>query len=256
MKVDQEALYAGLKRLKLRRIREIIESGDVRRLEDFADPLALIAHLVHEEVSARDATQRELRLRAARFPWYKTLDDFDFSAQPSVNEEQVRALASLDFVRRAENIVFLGPPGVGKTHLAVALGIRAVEAGFKVRFTTAQKLTDHLYASLADGGFKRELERYGKFDLLIIDELGYLSLDKTASNHFFQVINHAYERQSVILTSNRPFQEWAALFHDPVIVSAILDRLLHHVHLFNLKGDSYRLKEQLRAHGKEVPPVA
>jgi DNA replication protein DnaC len=116
-------------------------------------------------------------------------------------------LANLDFVRAAENVIFLGPSGVGKTHLAISLGHLAVEAGYNARFTTAQELADSLYASLADGNFKRELERYGKCDLLIIDELGFLSLDKTASNHFFQVINQAYERQAVIVTSNRPFQE-------------------------------------------------
>jgi len=165
-------------------------------------------------------------------------------------------LANLDFIRSAENVVFLGPSGVGKTHLAIALGYAAVEAGLNVRFTTAQELADNLYASLADGNFKRELERYGKFDLLIIDELGFLSLDKTASNHFFQVVNQAYERQAVIVTSNRPFQEWSGVFHDSVIVTAILDRLLHHAHLFNLKGESYRLKDHLKRDGKEVTPLA
>jgi DNA replication protein DnaC len=252
-----EDLEGGLKRLKLRRVRELLESDAGREgLAGFKDPISLVAYLVNEEVAARDATQRDIRLRAAKFPGRKTLDDFDFGAQPAVNEARVRMLASLDFVRSAENVVFLGPTGVGKTHLAVALGYAAVEAGLNVRFTTAQELADNLYASLADGNLKRELERYGKFDLLIIDELGFLSLDKTASNHFFQVVNQAYERQAVIVTSNRPFQEWSGVFHDSVIVTAILDRLLHHAHLFNLKGDSYRLKDHLKRDGKEVMPLA
>jgi DNA replication protein DnaC len=253
---ELEQLQVGLKRLKLRRIRELLSSDAVREnLQGFTDPLQLVAHLVHEEVGARNGTQREQRLRAARFPSYKTLADFNFSAQPTASEERIRTLCSLEFVRRAQSVILLGPPGVGKTHLALALGHEAINAGYKVRFTTAQGLTDALYGSLADATFKRELERYSKFDLLIIDELGYLSLDRTASNHFFQVINQAYERQAVILTSNRPFQEWAGVFHDPVIVSAILDRLLHHVHLFNLKGDSYRLREQMRTE-KGVAPLA
>lgn len=252
-----ESLELGLKRLKLRRVREILES-DIEReqLARFKDPLSLVAYLVGEEVVARDATQKELRLRAARFPSHKTLDDFDFTLQPAVNEARVRMLANLDFVKAAENLIFLGPSGVGKSHLAISLGYVAVEAGYNVRFTTAQELTDSLYASLADGNFRRELERYSKLDLLIIDELGFLSLDRNASNHFFQVINQAYERQAVIVTSNRPFQEWSGVFHDSVIVTAILDRLLHHATLFNLKGDSYRLRDHLKRDGKEVVPLA
>jgi len=251
-----ETLQAGLKRLKLRRIREILTSESaIQDLSGFKGPLEMVSYLIGEEVSARDETQKDQRFRSARFPSRKTLRDFDFEAQPAVNKDRIAQLASLDFLRRHENVVFLGPPGVGKSHLALALGTEAIEAGFKVRFTTAQGLTDTLYASLADGTFKRELERYGGYDLLIIDELGFLSLDRTASNHFFQVINQAYEHQSVIITSNRPFQEWAGILHDPVIVSAILDRLLHHVHLFNLKGDSYRLREQIKAQ-EGVAPLA
>jgi DNA replication protein DnaC len=150
-----EDLEGGLKRLKLRRVRELLESDAGREgLARFKDPISLVAYLVNEE-AARDATQRDIRLRAAKFPGRKTLDDFDFGAQPAVNEARVRMLASLDFVRSAENVVFLGPSGVGKTHLAVALGYAAVEAGLNVRFTTAQELTDNLYASLADGNLKR-----------------------------------------------------------------------------------------------------
>lgn len=251
-----KTLQTGLKRLKLRRVREILESdGEREKLTQFKDPVTLVAHLVSEEVTARNETQKELRLRAAKFPGLKTLNDFDFEIQPAVNEARVRMLANLEFIRAKQNVIFLGPSGVGKTHLAVSLGYEAVKAGFKVRFTTVQELADNLYSSLADGNFKRELERYGKFDLLIIDELGFLSLDKTASNHFFQVINQAYEQQAVIVTSNRPFQEWSGVFYDSVIVTAILDRLLHHAHLFNLKGDSYRLKDHLKRDGKEVTPL-
>ena len=252
-----ESLDSGLRRLKLRRIREILES-DIEReqLVGFKDPVALISYIVNEEVIARNATQQELRMRAARFPSCKTLDGFDFALQPAVNEAHIRMLANMDFVKAAENLIFLGPSGVGKSHLAIALGHLAVEAGYNVRFTTAQELADNLYASLAGGNFKRELERYSKFHLLIIDELGFLTLDKTASNHFFQVVNQAYEHQAVIVTSNRPFQEWSGVFHDSVIVTAILDRLLHHATLFNLKGDSYRLRDHLKRGGKQVTPLA
>jgi len=254
--VDTTALETALKRLKLRRIRELLASEPERaQLAEFTDPLQLVNYLVTQEVIAREATQREQRVRAARFPQTRTLADFDFDFQPAVSEQQLLELAELDFIQRAENVLFLGPSGVGKTHLALALGHAAVEAGYRVRFTTAEELTGQLYASLADGTFRRELDRYSKFQLLIIDELGFLALDRTASNHFFQIINQAYERQAVIVTSNRPFQEWSGILHDPVIVTAILDRLLHHAHLFNLKGESYRLREHVRTHGKGVAPL-
>ncbi len=245
-----------MKRLKLRRIREILESGEEEVFSGYSDPVELIFQVAQREVLAREETQRQRRFHRARFPDIKTLDDFDFSVQKSVEESTLQELAQLDFIDRAENVVFLGPPGVGKTHLAIALGVAAADRGHDVLFCRAEELVDDLYASLADGTFKRVLGRYGKHDLLIIDELGFLDLDRTASNHFFQVINQAYEQQSVILTSNRPFQEWAALFDDAVVVSAILDRLLHHAHLFNLKGQSYRLKDKFDppwAQGGEHP---
>jgi DNA replication protein DnaC len=242
--IDWDALNSGLKRLKLRKIRDLLGKEGIReQLASYDDPIELVAHLVDEEVAARDRTQKEKRFRQARFPAAKTLQDFDFSLQPSVDEEHIRSLAQLEFVRQRENVIFVGPAGIGKTHLSIALGIEAVEAGYKVRFITAGQLVDALYSSLADGTFKRELKRYDAFDLVVIDELGYLSMDRTASDHFFEVINQAYENQSIILTTNRPFQEWAGLFDDAITVSAILDRLLHHAHLFNMKGDSYRLRQ-------------
>ncbi len=247
--MDWDILNTDLKRLKLRRIRELLGQEKVQeRLSSFDDPIEMVGYLIGQEVSARDETQREKRLKGARFPVAKTLDEFDFGAGISIREEEIRALESMEFIANRENVVFLGPPGIGKTHLAIGLGIAAVEAGYSVRFITAGRLIDNLYASLADGTFKRELKRLGGLDLLVIDELGFLSLDRTASDHFFQVINAAYERQSVILTTNRPFQEWAALFDDAITVSAILDRLLHRAHIFNMKGESYRL----RGHGTDT----
>ena len=165
-------------------------------------------------------------------------------------------MVNLDFLCSAENVLFLGPSGIGKTHLSIALGYEAVKAGYKVLFITTQELTSQLYASFADATFQRELERLGKYHLLIIDELGFLSLDKTASSHFFQVINQAYERQSVIITSNRPFQEWSGVFYDAVIITAILDRVLHHAHIFNMKGNSYRLREYMQVEEKKVMPLS
>ena len=256
MKPDRERLYTYLKRLKLRKTRELLEAGQEEVLSGFSDPLELIFDIAEREVSAREETRKQRRFKKAGFPSIKTIADFDFGAQQTVDEPKIRTLSRLDFMNKSENVVFLGPPGVGKTHLAIALGVSAIEGGYDVLFSTAEQLVDTLYASLADGTFKQRLGRYGKYDLLIIDELGFLNLDRTASNHFFQVINQAYEHQSIILTSNRPFQEWAGLFDDSIVVSAILDRLLHHAHLFNLKGHSYRLKDKLQPKHKEVTTPA
>jgi DNA replication protein DnaC len=242
--MDINPLLEGLKRLKLRNMRDLLEAGELdTELEGFEHPIQALNHLVQKEVSARDETRRQRRLAQAKFPDEKTLEGFMFGEQPSVNESKIQKLAGLDFIDRAENIVFLGPPGIGKTHLAIALGVQAVNKGYSVRFITAETMVDELYQALADSTFKRRLKKLVSHDLIIIDELGYLSLDQTASDHFFQVINRAYEKHAIILTSNRPFQEWSGLFDDATVVSAILDRLLHHVHLFNMEGDSYRLKE-------------
>lgn len=245
MSVDRDVLCSHLKRLKLRRIRQLVEADDEEVFSGTSDPMQLLFELTSREVAARDETRRQRLYQKAKFPAVKTLDGFDFETQKSVDESRLQQLAALNFIKKNENIVFLGPPGVGKTHLATALGVCAVERGYQVRFTSAEEMVDELYSSLADGTFKQRLGRYGRHHLLIIDELGYLNMDRTASNHFFQVINQAYENQSLIVTSNRPFQEWAGLFDDTVVVSAILDRLLHHSHLFNLKGNSYRLKDKI-----------
>lgn len=242
--VDEHELLEGFKRLKLRNMRDLLEAKDLEEeLEGFDHPIQALNHLVQKEVAARDETRRQRRLTQAKFPDEKTLEDFEFDEQPSVDESRIQDLAELKFIDNAENVVFLGPPGIGKTHLAIALGVKAVNEGYSVRFITAETMVDELYGALADGTLKKRLKKLNNHDLLIIDELGYLSLDQTASDHFFQVINQAYEDHSIILTSNKPFQEWSGLFDDATVVSAILDRLLHHVHLFNMEGDSYRLKD-------------
>ena len=159
-----------------------------------------------------------------------------------MSRQEITELARLRFLEDHANVCLVGPPGVGKTHLAIALGYQAVLAGRTVRFTTAQDLVDDLYAALADSSLRTRMRALAQLDLLIIDELGFLALDQTASNHFFQVVAQAYEQRSLIVTSNRPYQDWGSVFASTTIATAILDRLLHHATTLNLRGESYRLK--------------
>jgi DNA replication protein DnaC len=246
---DRIALEQGLKRLKLRRIREMLDDVNELALQEEPSYLDFLAYMVNQEVTAREQTQRAKRLRSAKFPFYKTLDDFDFSFQNSISRQNMLDLAQLAFVEAHENIVLLGPQGVGKSHLAVALGIEAINAGYRVLFTTAEDLTQTLYSALADGTLAQQIKRILRNDVIILDEVGYLSLDSTGSNHLFQVVARAYETRSLIVTSNLEFQEWGELFDKPATAAAVLDRLLHHAHVITLRGESYRMRSRFL-----VPP--
>ncbi len=189
----------------------------------------------------------EARLRQARFPWVKTLEQFDFGFQPSVDRRQVRELAGMSFVERGQNVVILGPPGVGKTHLGVALGVKAVEAGYSVLFLTLETLMTRLLRAKGENRLERALAQLVYPKVLIIDEVGYLPLSREEASLFFRLVVRRYERASLIVTSNKSFLDWGEVFNDPVLATAILDRLLHHATTLNIKGESYRLKEKRRA---------
>lgn len=237
-----EDLLDGLKRLKLRHARDCVDEYcriAAARDMSFHDFLKMV---VSEEIAAREETQRVKRLRSARIPGHKTLAEFDFSFQPSIPKREILELQTLRFVENHENVVMLGPPGLGKTHIGTALAYEAAVQGKDVLFTTAQDLIDGLYAAMADGTVKKKLNALAKLDLVVIDELGYLPMDDTAGNHLFQLVSNAYERQSLIVTSNRPFEEWGALFPNPSLASATLDRLLHHAFVFTFSGESYRMR--------------
>lgn len=189
----------------------------------------------------------ESRLGQARLPWVKTLDQFDFSFQPSLDRKVVRELAGLGFVERAENVVLLGPPGVGKTHLALALGVKAVEAGHRVLFLTLETLMGRLRRAQQENRLERQMQQLVYPKVLIIDEIGYLPLTRDEASLFFRLITRRYERASLVLTSNKSFVDWGEIFGDQVLATAILDRLLHHATTLNIKGESYRLKEKRKA---------
>ena len=189
----------------------------------------------------------ELRLRQARFPWLKTLDQFDFDFQPSLDRRQMRELAGMSFVERAHNVIVLGPPGVGKTHLAIALGIKAVEAGYSVLFLTLEELIGRLMRAAKESRLERSLQQLTYPKVLIIDEIGYLPLSSFEASLFFRLVVRRYERASMVVTSNKSFLDWGEVFSDPVLATAILDRLLHYSTTLNIKGESYRLKEKRRA---------
>lgn len=242
---NREDLEAGLKRLKLRRLRESLDELNERALEEEPSYLDFVAYVVGQEVASRNETQRLKRMQAARFPFARTLDDFDFAFQTSVSRRTLLDLAQLQFVERCENLILLGPPGVGKTHLSVALGTAAVNAGYRVIFTTVHDLVDLLYKALADDTVTQTMNRILRHDLIVLDEVGYLALDATGSDHLFQLVAKAYEKRSLIVTSNLDFSEWGDLFDKPATAAAVLDRLLHHAHVISLKGDSYRVRHRL-----------
>jgi len=186
------------------------------------------------------------KINKARFPFIKTLEEFDFGFQPSLKEKEIIALSSLDFIEKKENVVFLGPPGVSKTHLSVALGIKACMAKYRVVFVTAQKLLEEFSLSSRDGSLLDKLMGYSRLNLLIIDELGYMPVSKEQANLLFRLVSMRYEKGSIILTSNYNFNEWGEIFSDQVVAAAIIDRLVHHARIFYINGTSYRLKGKLK----------
>lgn len=216
-----------------------------------------LAQALRTEWAGRNRKGIESRMRQARFPAVKTLEQFDFSFQPSIDRKVVHKLAGLNFVDRAENIIFLGPPGVGKTHLSVALGVKAVEAGHRVEFQTLDQLMVRLKKAREENRLERTLKQLSYPKLLIVDEIGYLPLNRDEASLFFRLVNRRYERAAMVLTSNKSFTEWGEAFGEQVIATAILDRLLHHATTINIKGESYRLKEKRRAGLlKNHPPAA
>ena len=206
-----------------------------------------LAEALAVEWAGRHQKGLESRLSQARLPWVKTLEQFDFSFQPSIDRKVIRELTGLGFVERAENVILLGPPGVGKSHLAIALGVKAAEAGHRLLFLTLEQMMTKLKRAQQENRLERQLQIFTYPKVLILDEIGYLPMSRDEASLFFRLVARRYERASLILTSNKSFVDWGEIFGDQALATAILDRLLHHATTLNIKGESYRLKEKRKA---------
>lgn len=240
-----ERLQDNLKRLKLFRAVEILDTAVAQNQESGGSYLAFLDQILEEEVATREKRRVTTAMKTAGLPMAKTIEEYDFSFHPHLDKKAVMELFDLTFITKQENVIFLGPPGVGKTHLAIALAIKASYHGFKVYFTTMHTLITKLKESQAKG------KAYLNSSLVIVDEVGYLPVTSQEAYLFFQFISYRYEKSSTIITSNKSFSDWQEFFGDPFIAAAIMDRLLHHSTVINIKGHSYRL--QGHAFGKQFP---
>lgn len=239
-----ERLQENLTYLKLNKIKEIIDKYLEQAIKENITIVEIINYLMEEQKQFKQETALQMSTQVAGFPFRKTIEQYDFTFQPCIDMEVINELRTMRFIYNNENVIFLGAPGVGKTHLAIGLGMEAIRNRLSVYYINCYTLLSSLNKAQYENKLKEKLKTLSKYKLLIIDEVGYLPFDKQGANLFFQLISMKYEKSSVIITSNRTFGEWDQILTDKIIASAVLDRLLHHSTIINIKGQSYRLKDR------------
>jgi len=236
-----ERIESNLVRLRMPRIKEILAPVIEAAEKHGKSYLSFLDDLLEEEVASKEQRRVETALKISGLPFIKSIDEFDFTFQPKLDRQKVMSLFDLTFIRQNGNVIFLGPPGVGKTHLAVSLALKACQSGMSIYFTNMEDLIKKLGKD-HEAGRPGRGRSYYKSPLVIVDEVGYTPINREECNLFFRFIANRYEKASTIITSNKAFSDWTELFHDTIIVTAIMDRLLHHSVVINIKGSSYRLK--------------
>jgi DNA replication protein DnaC len=239
-----DRIESNLTRLRLPKIREILEPVLKAAEKQDKSHLSFLDELLEEEVAAKEQRRIETALKISGLPFIKSIDEFDFTFQPKLDRQKVMSLFDLTFIQQKGNVIFLGPPGVGKTHLAVSLALKACQFGMSIYFTNMEDLIKKLRKD-HEAGRPGKGRSYYKSSLVVVDEVGYTPISREECNLFFRFIANRYEKTSTVITSNKAFSDWTELFHDPIIVTAILDRLLHHSVVINIRGNSYRLKGKL-----------
>ena len=238
-------LLNNLDKLKMPKMKELLPGYLDKAVTREKSTIDILNELTEAEINYREDRARQINLKISHFPFMKTIDDFDFQYQPSLNKSQIMDLLSLRFIEQNENILFIGSSGVGKTHLATSIGIEASSKRNSTYFIHFNDLMTKFKVAAQEGRIESVVKHYSKYKVLIIDEIGYLPIDKDSANGFFQLVTSRYERRPIILTTNQPLSKWGEVFGDYTLANAIIDRLVHHSYIIKITGQSYRIKGKL-----------